>query len=291
VTLLKFKQVDVFTRVPYAGNPVAVVLEGAGLSAGDMQRIAAWTNLSETTFVLPPGSPEADYRLRIFTPRAELPFAGHPTIGSAHAVIEAGIAKPKAGKLRQECGAGVLELSVDGEIIWLQAPPAADVAVRDADVPLLEKALGALVEGRPCVTDVGPVWVVADMGSADAVARLSPDMALVSQFTDPLKATGITVFGATGDRQPAIHVRSFAPAHGIPEDPVCGSGNISVASYLSRSGQLAKYGNPYQARQGMQVGRNGLVSIRIADGRIFLGGSAVTCIEGSLRVDGPLGQQ
>jgi len=110
---------------------VAVVLEGAGLSSGDMQRIAAWTNLSETTFVLPPAAPDADYRLRIFTPRAELPFAGHPTIGSAHAVLEAGIAKPKEGRLRQECGAGVLDLAVDGETLWLKAPTAKSAAVGD----------------------------------------------------------------------------------------------------------------------------------------------------------------
>jgi PhzF family phenazine biosynthesis protein len=103
---VRFKQVDVFTRVPFRGNPVAVVLQGQGLATDEMQRVAAWTNLSETTFVLPPTSPAADYLLRIFTPRAELPFAGHPTIGSAHAVLEAGIATPKNGRLRQECGAG-----------------------------------------------------------------------------------------------------------------------------------------------------------------------------------------
>ncbi len=108
---LRFKQVDVFTRTPFRGNPVAVVLDGDGLSADAMQRVAAWTNLSETTFVQPPTSTAADYRLRIFTPRAELPFAGHPTIGSAHAVLEAGIVKPKAGKFSQECGAGILDLT------------------------------------------------------------------------------------------------------------------------------------------------------------------------------------
>jgi PhzF family phenazine biosynthesis protein len=284
VTALKFKQVDVFTRVPFAGNPVAVVLEGTGLRPEEMQRIAAWTNLSETTFVLPPGSPDADYRLRIFTPRAELPFAGHPTIGSAHAVLEAGIAKPKAGKLRQECGAGIVELAVDGEMLWLKAPPGKDAPVREPELASLEKALGARVTGTPVRVDVGPVWLVADMGSAGKVDRLEPDMALVMQFTDAVRATGITVFGATGGTQPAIHVRSFAPAHGIPEDPVCGSGNVSVARYLSRSGQLAAYGTRYEARQGMQLGRDGRVSIRVEEGQVFLGGRAVTCVEGTLRL-------
>src|SRR5690349_18731782 len=119
---LAFKQVDVFTRVPFRGNPVAVVLDGRGLSASEMQRIAAWTNLSETTFVLPPSTPEADYRLRIFTPRRELPFAGHPTIGSAHAVLEAGI-KPKVdGRLVQECGKGLVDIKIDGERLLLALP-------------------------------------------------------------------------------------------------------------------------------------------------------------------------
>jgi PhzF family phenazine biosynthesis protein len=286
VKLLKFKQVDVFTRVPFRGNPVAVVLDGAGLSSEEMQGIAAWTNLSETTFVLPPSSPDADYRLRIFTPRAELPFAGHPTIGSAHAVLEAGIVKPGTGTLRQECGAGIVELEVDKDVLWLKAPPASAGTVRDSDVPLLEKALGARVNGAPGAVDLGPVWVVADLGSAETVGRLVPDLALVSQFTDAIKATGITVFGATnatGTAQAAIHVRSFAPAHGIAEDPVCGSGNVSVACHLLRSGQLAKYGSRYEARQGMQLGRDGRVSIRVEEGRVYLGGSAVTCVDGSLR--------
>jgi PhzF family phenazine biosynthesis protein len=141
VRSFKFRQVDVFTRVPFRGNPVAVVLQGDDFSAEEMQRIAAWTNLSETTFVLPPSSAAADYRLRIFTPRAELPFAGHPTIGSAHAVLEAGIVTPKAGRLRQECGAGILELQVDGDTLWLTAPQAADSPLQQSDVLFLEIAL------------------------------------------------------------------------------------------------------------------------------------------------------
>jgi len=127
-----FKQVDVFTRVPFRGNPVAVVLEAKGLSKEEMQRVAAWTNLSETTFVLAASSAAADYKLRIFTPRAELPFAGHPTIGSAHAVLEAGIVKPKEGRLRQECGAGILDLQVDGDTLWLDSPPATESGQPDA---------------------------------------------------------------------------------------------------------------------------------------------------------------
>ena len=274
---IAFKQVDVFTRVPFRGNPVAVVLEGSGLSAGDMQRIAAWTNLSETTFVLPPTTSAADYRLRIFTPRAELPFAGHPTIGSAHAVLEAGIAKPKQGRLRQECGAGILDLAVDGEVLWLKAPPASVGGLDASRRGELEKALGARVAGAPAVVTVGPVWIVAELADAGAVDKLLPDMAAIGALSDALEATGITVFGKAAD-QSTLHVRSFAPSHGIPEDPVCGSGNISVAAVRGKSA------GQYTARQGMQLGRDGRVSIRFEGEQIYLGGGAVTCVEGALRL-------
>jgi PhzF family phenazine biosynthesis protein len=188
---LRFKQVDVFTRTPFRGNPVAVVLGADGLSGEAMQRIAGWTNLSETTFVLPPSSGAADYRLRIFTPRAELPFAGHPTIGSAHAVLEAGIVKPKNGRLRQECGAGVLELSAepDGRL-WVRSPASSAAPLDSALVPALEHALGAKAVSQPIVVSVGPVWIVADLGSAEIVAKLLPDMDRIARLTDAFKATG-----------------------------------------------------------------------------------------------------
>ncbi len=279
---VRFKQVDVFTRVPFLGNPVAVVLDGKNFSTEDMLRIAAWTNLSETTFVLPPSSPAADYRLRIFTPRAELPFAGHPTIGSAHAVLEAGIVKPKADKLRQECGVGIIELQVDGETLWLQSPSATDTNLADADLEILEKSLATKVQGEPCIINVGPRWLVAELASAVAVAALVPDMQVLADLSDRLSIGGVTAYGASNDGQSAFHVRSFAPAHGIAEDPVCGSGNISVAAYLRKTGRAARLGDRYMARQGMQLGRDGRVSVRFEGGKIFLGGSAVTCIEGSL---------
>jgi PhzF family phenazine biosynthesis protein len=283
VRLLKFKQVDVFTRVPFSGNPVAVVLESEGLDSEQMQRIASWTNLSETTFVLPPSAASADYRLRIFTPRAELPFAGHPTIGSAHAVLEAGIARPKDGRLRQECGVGILELQVEGETLWLESPPTTDSSLDDSDLGVLEKSLKAKVKGAPCIINVGPRWLVAELANAAAVGALAPDMQILSDLSDKLAIGGATVYGASSDGQSAIHVRSFAPAHGIAEDPVCGSGNISVAAYLVKTGQAQRLGACYTARQGMQLGRDGRVLIRIEGGKIFLGGSAVTCIEGTLQ--------
>lgn len=269
-----FKQVDVFTRVPFRGNPVAVVLDGKGLSTEEMRRIAAWTNLSETTFLLP--SSRADYHLRIFTPRAELPFAGHPTIGSAHAFLEAA-SKPRKGRLRQECGAGVLELDVEDELLWLKAPPSSLTPLASG-LGDLERGLGAKALAAPKVVNVGPVWVVAELEEVD---RLVPDMAEIARFTEGAQATGVTVFARTAGGEAAIHVRSFAPAHGIPEDPVCGSGNISVAAYL-RSVKAPE--KRYTARQGMQLGRDGEVSIRMEGDSIFLGGAAVTCVEGKIRL-------
>jgi PhzF family phenazine biosynthesis protein len=281
---LNFKQVDVFTRTPFLGNPVAVVLDAHALSSEDMQRIAAWTNLSETTFVLPPSTAEADYRLRIFTPRAELPFAGHPTIGSAHAVLEAAVVVPKAGRLRQECGVGVLALQVDGETLWLEAPSATDTPLSGSDLGVLEKSLGSKARGAPRIINVGPRWLVAEVASADALAALSPDMQILAELSNRLSIGGATVFADANDGQSAVHVRSFAPAHGIAEDPVCGSGNIGVAAYLAKTGQSQRLGGRYMARQGMQLGRDGRVSIRIEGEKIFLGGSAVTCVDGTLRV-------
>jgi PhzF family phenazine biosynthesis protein len=276
---VRFKQVDVFTRTPFRGNPVAVVLDGQGFSTEEMQHIAKWTNLSETTFVLPPTTTSADYLLRIFSPRMELPFAGHPTIGSAHAVLEGGIAKAEGGKLRQECGAGVLDLQVDGDTLWLDSPAAKERAF--AEQPLLEKILGVKVLGTPAVFDVGPKWIVAEVADAKLLAGLAPDLQAMAELTDRIGITGVTAYGAANDGQAAIHVRSFAPAHGIPEDPVCGSGNISVATYLRKAGRFA---GGYVAKQGMQMGRDGAVSIRFEGVKVLIGGSAVTCIEGALRI-------
>ena len=271
----RFKQVDVFTARPFLGNPVAVVIDTDALDTAAMQRIAGWTNLSETTFLLP--SRAADYRVRIFTPRQELPFAGHPTLGTAHAAIEAGVAVPKAGRLRQECGAGILDLRVEGSAIFVRAPQPKVAEVKNS----AGACAIALAAGTPLLKiDVGPVWLVGEMSDAAALAALKPELAALSEWTTSLSATGVTVFAPSGEPGCAVHVRSFAPAHGIPEDPVCGSGNISVAAYLREAGRAAER---YVARQGMQLGRDGRVTMRVSDSEIWLGGEAVTCVEGALR--------
>jgi len=268
---LKFKQVDVFTDKPLFGNPVAVVTGGEGLDTETMQRIARWTNLSEATFLLP--SSVADYRLRIFSPSQELPFAGHPTIGSAHAAIESQFTKVTNGKVTQECGAGIIDLTVEEGKIFLKAPPAKVSDVR-GKLPFAKKLLRIAV---------GPIWITGEVASAAELAGLKPDMTALAQFSIDHEATGVTLFAASGEPSSAIHVRSFAPAHNIPEDPVCGSGNICVAAYLKATNQLERFGNRYVARQGMQMGRDGRVSVRVGLDDIRIGGHAVTCVEGSLR--------
>jgi PhzF family phenazine biosynthesis protein len=271
----RLKQVDVFTSRPFFGNPVAVVIDAEDLDTATMQRIAGWTNLSETTFLLK--SDKADYRVRIFTPRRELPFAGHPTLGTAHAAIASGIATPKGGRLRQECGAGVLELAVEGPVLSVKAPPA-----RIEEMTLVGSGFGVPLAPatRLLKVDVGPVWLVGEMTDAGALAALKPDLTALAEWTSSLCATGVTVFAPSGEADCAFHVRSFAPAHGVPEDPVCGSGNIGVAAYLRH---FRRAPARYVARQGMQLGRDGRVAMRVSGEEIWLGGEAVTCVEGTLR--------
>ena len=287
---LPFKQVDVFTQKPFLGNPVAVVLGAEPLDSAAMQRIAAWTNLSETTFVLPPSSTGADYRLRIFTPRQELPFAGHPTIGSAHAVLESGFASAPDGRLRQECLAGIIELSVektvDGDRIFVRAPKAKISPLNQSDARRLAAALKtADVLKSPLRVDVGVVWIVAELGDSQAVAGLQPELEGILQVSQTTEAAGVTVFGRANDGRSGLHVRSFAPALGIAEDPVCGSGNASVAAFLLHAGSIDESGFHYVARQGMQIGRDGEIAVSVEEDEIRIGGYAVTCVDGTLRIN------
>lgn len=283
----KYKVVDVFTAQPLLGNPVAVVLDAEGLDGAAMQQLARWTNLSETTFVLPPTHPEADYRLRIFTPGSELPFAGHPTLGSAHAVLESGRAVPRDGRLVQECGAGLIGIAVSGSTRVLTLPAAQVTALAPEGVDELESILGVPVNraAPPALVDVGPVWIVAQLASADAVLRMQPDLGRSAAFERRLHATGITVFGAYDAGDADIEVRSFAPSCGVGEDPVCGSGNGAVAVFQRARGLLPATHSAYVATQGQCVGRRGRVSISVAsDCTVTVGGECVTVLDGVLHL-------
>lgn len=282
-----YKVVDVFTDRPLLGNPVAVVLDGEGLDGHAMQRIARWTNLSETTFVLPPDRPEADYRLRIFTPGHELPFAGHPTLGSAHAAIEAGRVVPRGGRIVQVCGAGLIDIAKSARGLEFTLPVPRFAPLAPAEIDELEAILGAPVvrSAEPALVNVGPVWIVAQFSSAAAVLALRPDLVRSAAFERRLQATGISVFGAHETGTAGIEVRSFAPSCGVGEDPVCGSGNGAIAAFRRARGVLPAASATYVAAQGQCVGRDGRVAITVAaDGPITVGGSCVTVIDGVLRV-------
>lgn len=283
--MVPFKQVDVFTAVPFKGNPVAVVLDGNGLTSAQMQSIASWTNLSETTFVCAPTLATADYRLRIFTPKSELPFAGHPTIGSAWAMLQHGLKPNAPGLLMQECSKGLIAVRIVGKSLFFELPKPAftepDTSLLAAVATALGVATNEIMHGS--IVDVGAVWFTIQLRSAEKVIALNPDMGVLAA-TGNDRYIGISVFGLHGQgSQTVVEVRSFAPAVGVPEDPVCGSGNGCVAALIRRHGVLA--GSTYVASQGRCLGRDGYVQIEYdAEGTIWLGGNAVTCIDGSIAV-------
>lgn len=273
----RFTQVDVFTQVPYKGNPVAVVLDGEGLSDAEMQAFANWTNLSETTFVVPVTMPGADYHVRIFTPKAELPFAGHPTLGTAHAVIAAGLAAPKDGRLVQQCKIGLVELTIGDSGPSFRLPRYALESLSDPEASAW-LGEGVRLVGTPHAVNVGPTWLIAELADVAALENLAHDPTRLTRYYERTGMTGATIFAIDGER---VVVRSFAPGDGIPEDPVCGSGNAAVAAYRLAMGQIGD-GSSYLASQGRQVGRDGWIAARIDGADVHIGGGCVTCIEGTV---------
>ena len=270
-------QVDVFTTIPYHGNPVAVVLDGAGLDDAQMQRFAHWTNLSETTFVLPASGADADYRVRIFTPVAELPFAGHPTLGTCHAWLEAGGAPASDELVVQECAAGLVRIRRTADGLAFAAPPL--IRSGPVDEQLIAELASILGVGRDAIVDAqwvdnGPGWVAALLADADAVRALRP------------RYTELEV-GVVGPQRPdaetAFEVRAFFPKDGaMVEDPVTGSLNASLAEWLLRTGRATA---PYVAAQGTALGRTGRVHIsQDDDGTVWVGGGTVTCIAGTVEL-------
>ena len=284
-----FKQVDVFTSRPLLGNALAVLLDADGLDAASMQRIAAWTNLSETAFVLRPTQSGASYRVRIFTPRSELPFAGHPSVGTAHALLEAGRIDAGAA-LVQECAAGLLPVRVAGagahRRVFVRAPRARIGAPSDAITAAVQRALGRAPHGAhpPRIVNNGPDWLICDLGDDASVRTLDPDMERLSALSRETQSIGISVFGRAGG-DAALVVRAFAPLDGVPEDPVTGSANAAIGAYLHATGQLDAIGREYRVSQGREVGRDGVIDVRVdADGEVEIGGESVTLIDGTLRL-------
>ncbi|HSF35015.1 MAG TPA: PhzF family phenazine biosynthesis protein [Nocardioides sp.] len=277
--MLPFRQVDVFSAEPWLGNPLAVVHDADGLSDEEMARFARWTNLSETTFLCAPTDPGADYRVRIWTTTGELPFAGHPTIGSAHAWLEAG-GMPRGDVLVQECGAGLVDVRRSPRL-GFAAPPLRRSGPVDADLRArIVRALGvtdAAVEDMAWI-DNGPGWVGVDLGSADAVRAVVPD---VASFTD-LKVTvlGRWDAGAAAELGADVEVRAFyADGREFGEDPVTGSANAGLAQWLIGTGALP---SSYTARQGSIIGREGRVRLDAVEGQVWVSGDAVTRIVGEV---------
>jgi len=276
MTSRPFAQVDVFSAIPFRGNPVAVVLDGDGMSTERMQRVAHWTNLSETTFVLPPTTPAADYRVRIFTPSEELPFAGHPTIGTCHAWL-ARNPQHAGDTVVQECEAGLITLRRSGDRLAFAAPP----LLRDEPVEEELQARIARVLGldRAAIRDArwvdnGPGWVAVLLDDAKTVLDVVPN-------AEDLKL-GIVGLHPAGSAE-AVEVRAFFPAdRSSVEDPVTGSLNAGLALWLLRTGRVEA---PYVASQGTTLGRAGKVHVdQDADGTVWVGGDAVTCIRGEIEI-------
>jgi PhzF family phenazine biosynthesis protein len=273
-----FDQVDVFTDRPLLGNPLAVVHRADALDDRRMQDFARWTNLSETTFLLAPSDPAADYRLRIFTPGTELPFAGHPTLGSCHAWLERGGSPKQPGVVVQECGVGLVRIRLDGSRTAFEAPPLSKEAVDAANLDGVAAALG--LEARDVVAaqwlDNGPRWLGLLLRDAATVLGIEPDHAALA----PLAKVGVVGPHPDGS-ECRFEVRAFAAAVGVPEDPVTGSLNASLGQWLIGSGQAPAR---YVAAQGTRLGRAGRVHVGREGDSVWVGGSSVGCVRGEVRL-------
>jgi PhzF family phenazine biosynthesis protein len=285
----RFLQCDVFADIAGAGNGLAVVLDGENLSTEQMQAFAKFTNMSETTFVLPVTKKEASYRVRIFTPVSELPFAGHPSVGTAHAVLESGLVNAQDGKLMQECAAGLLPISVEGDgnnrRISVRAPHG-KIIPHDANVQaLLNIAIQNMSPGAlsPTLMNNGPQWWCVELASEAAVRELKPLLSDIAALSLASNAVGLSVFARSNSPDYQLVVRAFCPADNIPEDPVTGSANAAIAALLHEKQVLTGIGNTYIASQGRELGRNGFVQVRVDDeGEVWIGGKTRTVITGSL---------
>jgi PhzF family phenazine biosynthesis protein len=275
--LRPFRQIDVFTEIPHHGNPVAVVLDGEGLQTDTMQRFANWMNLSETTFVLPPSEPGADYHVRIFTPVAELPFAGHPTLGTCHAWLGAGGTPKQPEVVVQQCAAGLIPVRTTPDGLAFATPPLVRSGPVEED--LVEQIASLLGIDRRAIdaaewVDNGPGWAAVLLADVDAVLALRPG---------PLdRDIGVVALYPPGSPH-AIEVRAFFPKDGMAvEDPVTGSLNASLAQWLLGSGRLRA---PYVSSQGTVLGRAGRVHVtHDADGTIWIGGGTITSVTGDVEL-------
>lgn len=283
----RYLQLDVFSAKPGGGNPLGVVIGAQDWSSVDMQRFAAWTGLVETTFVLPPSVPEASYRLRIFTPDHEIPFAGHPTIGSAHAVLEVGFATARDNCLIQECGAGSLPIRIEGDAgqrtLLVHSPSARVVQEGSEGQPLLQALLADVALGAlpPAFIEGGRRWWVAEFASEAALRDWQPDHAAIGALARSSQCLGLCVFARSTAADYDLVVRAFPAGVGIVEDPASGAANGLIAAWIALREPEGPLARGYRVSQGREVGRDASILIRIeGGGEIWVGGQAHTIIDG-----------
>ncbi len=285
----RFLQLDVFSARTGGGNQLGVVVDAAAWSDAAMQAFAAWTDLVETTFVLPPTSPDASYRLRIFTPGREIPFAGHPTIGSAHAVLDCGIATPVGGRLIQECGAGLLPIRIEGEgdtrALFLQSPPARVLRADPRDEPLLDAALAGATRGTlpPAFVEGGRRWWIAEFADEASLRAWQPDHAAIGRLAAATDSLGVCAFARSTSADYEVVVRALPAGVGIVEDPASGAANGLIAAWIAHAEPIGTLARGYRVSQGREIGHDAAIAIRFEGDRIWVGGRTRTIVSG--RVD------
>jgi PhzF family phenazine biosynthesis protein len=284
----RYLQLDVFPARPGGGNPLGVVVDARGWSDADMQHFAARTKLVETTFLLPPRAVGTSYTLRIFTPTSEIPFAGHPTIGSAHAALDTGFAQAHDGQLIQECGAGLLPIRVEGDglrrELFVQAPRARVVREGLDASPKLRAALGDRVLGTlpPAFVEGGRRWWVAELLDEDSVRGWKPDHTAIASLAQVDDCLGLCVFARCAAYDCDLVVRAFPAGVGIVEDPASGAANGLIAAYIAQHEPQGKLARGYRVSQGREMGHDAVITIRIdADGAVWVGGRTQTIIDGA----------
>ncbi len=285
----RYKQVDVFADRPGAGNPLGIVLDAEGLDDDAMQAIARWTRLPETTFVFPSPSGTASYGIRIFSPRREVPFAGHPSVGTAHAVLEAGLATPRDGRLVQAGIAGELPLQVAGEgrerTIAVRTPRARVMEIAGADDPRLHDALAGLPLGAlpPALMDGGRRWWLAEIADEAALRGATPDWAAIGRLAHDTESMGLCVFARSDDPVYYLAVRAWVGAPAAFEDAASGAANATLAAWLATQDALPGEGGFYRISQGREVGHDAIIELRVDEaGDVWSGGRVVTVVDGHI---------
>jgi PhzF family phenazine biosynthesis protein len=282
---MQFYQVDIFTPVAGGGNPLGVVIGAQAWSDQQMQAFAAWTNLVETTFLLPATHAAASYRLRIFTPHREIAFAGHPSIGSAHVALESGFASARDGRLVQECLSGNLPIEQDGHALFVQAP-AARVLGGGSDIRLYQLLDGlALGPLPPVLVEGGRRWWMAELSDVAALRAWQPDHAGIAALARATDALGLCVFARSNDPAFELVVRAFPGGVGIIEDPASGAANGLIAAYIASAEPNGTLARGYRVSQGREIGRDARIAVRIAADGVWVGGETRTVISGALRWD------